>query len=85
MLGRRDPQRSLSDAHAWPHRVPTDSFYARMAAVNNVLFEDDDLAGMYCDNNGRPAQPAAILDEWNSAAAILRRCERRRSSRPPEL
>lgn len=61
MLGRRDPQRSLSDAHAWPHRVPTDSFYARMAAVNNVLFEDDDLAGMYCDNNGRPSLPPSLM------------------------
>ena len=26
MLGRRDPQRSLFEAQAWPHRVPEDSF-----------------------------------------------------------
>ena len=45
MLGRRDPQRSLFEAQAWPHRVPDDSFYARMGAVNDVLFHDDDLAG----------------------------------------
>jgi hypothetical protein len=42
--------RRLFEAHAWPHRVPEDSFYARMGAVNDVLFKDDDSAGMYCDN-----------------------------------
>ncbi len=61
MLGRRDPQRSLFEAHAWPHRVPEDSFYARMGAVNEVLFKDDDLAGMYCDNNGRPSVPPSLM------------------------
>ncbi len=61
MLGRRDPQRSLFEAHAWPHRVPEDSFYARMGAVNEVLFKDDDLAGMYCDNNGRPSLPPSLM------------------------
>jgi len=61
MLGRRDPQRSLFEAHAWPHRVPEDSFYARMGAVNDVLFKDDDLAGMYCDNNGRPSVPPSLM------------------------
>jgi hypothetical protein len=40
MLGRRDPQRSLFEAQAWPHRVPEDSFYARMGAVNDVLFKE---------------------------------------------
>ena len=33
MLGRRNPQRSLFEAQAWPHRVPADSFYARLGAV----------------------------------------------------
>jgi len=61
MLGRRDPQRSLFEAHAWPHRVPEDSFYARMGAVNDVLFKDDDLAGMYCDDNGRPSLPPSLM------------------------
>jgi transposase len=61
MLGRRDPQRSLFEAQAWPHRVPEDSFYARMGAVNEVLFTDDDLAGMYCADNGRPSLPPSLL------------------------
>ena len=61
MLGRRDPQRSLFEAQSWPHRVPADSFYARMAAVNDQLFTDEDLAEMYCPDNGRPSLPPALL------------------------
>ena len=57
MMGRRDPQRSLFDARTLPHRVPEDSFYGQMAAVNDVLFGDDDLEEMYCPNNGRPSNP----------------------------
>ena len=40
MLGRRHPQRSLFEAQAWPHRVPADSFYARLGAVMEQLFTD---------------------------------------------
>jgi transposase len=61
MMGRRDPQRSLFEAQAWPHRVPEDSFYAQMGAVNDVLFQDDDLAGAYCADNGRPSLPPSLL------------------------
>ena len=61
MLGRRNPQRSLFEAQTWPHRVPTDSFYARMASVNDQLFSDDDLAEMYCLDNGRPSLPPSLL------------------------
>lgn len=61
MLGRRDPQRSLFEAQAWPHRVPAESFYARMGAVNDVLFQDEDLAGLYCEDNGRPSLPPSLL------------------------
>jgi transposase len=61
MLGRRQPQRSLFDATSWPHQVPPDSFYGRMAAVHDVLFADDDLAAMYCLDNGRPSLPPSLL------------------------
>jgi hypothetical protein len=67
MLGRRDPQRSLFDAQSLPHRVPADSFYGRMGAVNDVLFCDDDLAMMYCPDNGRPSIPPALM----SGATLL--------------
>lgn len=61
MLGRRDPQRSLFDAQTWPHAIPSDSFYARMGAVLAILFRDEDLAEMYCLDNGRPSLPPSLL------------------------
>jgi transposase len=61
MLGRRKAQRSVFDAIGLPHRVPTDSFYGRMAAVYDVLFVDDDLKGMYCADNGRPSLPPSLM------------------------
>jgi len=67
MLGRRDPQRSFFDAQSLPHRVPADSFYGRMGAVNDVLFCDDDLAMMYCPDNGRPSIPPSLM----SGATLL--------------
>jgi transposase len=61
MLGRRQPQRSLFEATAWPHRVASDSFHGRMASVSDVLFRDDDLASMYTLDNGRPSLPPSLL------------------------
>ena len=81
MLGRRHPQRSLFEAQAWPHRVPADSFYARLGAVIEQLFTDDDLAAMYCPDNGRPSLPPSLLsgilllqfyDDVSDAEAIAR-------------
>jgi transposase len=83
MLGHRDPQRSLFEAQAWPHRVPDDSLYARMGAVNDVLFKDDDLAKLYCDNNGRRSLPPSLMsgvlllqfyDDVSDQEAIARMC-----------
>jgi transposase len=62
MLGRRDPQRSLFDVLGLPHQVPSDSFYGRMGAVSDVLFPDDDLATMYCPDNGRPSLPPSLMN-----------------------
>jgi transposase len=61
MLGRRKAQRSLFDAHGLPHRVPADSFYGRMSAVQDVLFSDDDLKDLYCLDNGRPSLPPSLM------------------------
>lgn len=61
MLGRRNPQRSFFDAQSLPHRVAEDSFYGRMGAVSEVLFCDDDLAEMYCSDNGRPSLPPSLM------------------------
>jgi transposase len=61
MLGRRSSQLSLFDAQGLPHRVPADSFYGRMGAVGDELFCDDDLAMMYCPDNGRPSIPPSLM------------------------
>lgn len=61
MLGRRTSQRSLFDAQSLPHRVPEDSFYGRMGAVSASLLHDDDLAEMYCLDNGRPSIPPSLM------------------------
>jgi Transposase DDE domain/Transposase domain (DUF772) len=61
MLGRRNPQRSLFEAQTWPHPVPGDSFYTRLGSVNELLFRDEDLAEMYCLDNGRPSLPPSLL------------------------
>jgi hypothetical protein len=62
MLGRRSPQLSFFDAQSLPHCVPDDSFYGRMAAIGDVLFPDEDLAGMYCADNGRPSLPPSLMN-----------------------
>lgn len=61
MQGRRNPQHSLWEAQAWPHAVPQDSFYGRMNAIGDQLFRDDDLADMYCPDNGRPSWPPSLM------------------------
>lgn len=61
MLGRRDTQQSLFSVQNLPHRVPKDSFYGRMGTVSAVLFDDDDLKGMYDLSNGRPSLPPSLL------------------------
>jgi len=67
MLGRRSTQRSLFAATLWPHMVPTDSSYGRLAAVSNLLFRDENPAALYCPDNGRPSlAPLATL--WSARA-----------------
>ena len=61
MLGRRDSQQSLFSAQNLPNRVAADSFYGRMAAVSDVLFNDDDLKALYDPSNGRPSLPPSFL------------------------
>jgi len=81
MIGRRHPQHSLFEAQAWPHRVPADSFYARLGAVIEQMFADGDLAEMYCPDNGRPSLPPSLMsgvlllqfyDDVSDAEAVAR-------------
>ena len=61
MLGRRNQQRSFFEAQSLPHCVPADSFYGRMGAVSETLFRDEDLAEMYCPDNGRTSIPPSLM------------------------
>lgn len=61
MLGRRKVQSSIFEAEVWPHPVAKESIYGRMAAVRDQLFSDDDLAQMYCLDNGRPSLPPSLM------------------------
>lgn len=61
MLGRRNRQRSLFSAQSLPHQVDPDSFYGRMGQVTHELFPEEDLAEMYCEDNGRPSLPPALM------------------------
>lgn len=61
MLGKRSAQRSLFDPLMLPHRVPEGSFYGRMGKVSDVLFRDEELAEMYCPDNGRPSLPPSLM------------------------
>lgn len=83
MLGRRDPQGSFFEAQFWPHRVAPDFIHGRMAAVRDVLFSDDDLAKMYCPDNGRRSIPPSLLcgvillqfhDDVSDGEAVERTC-----------
>ena len=61
MLGRHNPQRGLFDVIGLPHTVDSNSFYGRMGALHQVLFEDEDLSGMYTLDNGRPCLPPSLM------------------------
>jgi hypothetical protein len=73
MIGRRQPQRSLFEAQAWPHRVPADSIYARLGGVMDQLFSDNDLADPCCADNGRPSLPPALASGASVSGILLLR------------
>jgi len=52
---------SFFDAASLPHRVAPDSFYGRMGAVAETLFQDDDLKLLYDPDTGRPSLPPSLL------------------------
>ncbi len=62
MLGKRSPQRGLFEAdHLYLDWVGRRSFYGWLASQRGKLFQDDDFAGLYCPNNGRPSVPPSLL------------------------
>jgi hypothetical protein len=63
MLGRRDPQRSLTSAAAQlgHDAVAALGFYWQLARHGSEIFKDEDFSSAYCHDNGRPSTPPSLL------------------------
>ena len=62
MLGKRGPRRGLFEADAaYGAFVGRDSFYGWLASQRGELFRDEQFAGLYVLNNGRPSVPPSLL------------------------
>lgn len=84
MLGRRDPQHSLFATRNYlgEDAVERMGFYGRIACEGRRLFRDDDFAGAYRVDFGRPSVPPSLLAcarllqhyEGISDAEVVERC-----------
>jgi transposase len=62
MLGKRGPQRGLFEADTvYGEFVGRGSFYGWLASQRGELFRDEEFAGLYVLNNGRPSVPPSLL------------------------
>src|SRR5882757_8759829 len=62
MLGRIDPQGSLFEPeHLFGDLVTRGSFYDKLAVCGHELICDDDFAGLYALNRGRPSIPPSLM------------------------
>jgi len=62
MLGKRGPQGGLFEADtASGAFVGRDSFYGWLASQRGELFRDEEFAGLYVLDNGRPSVPPSLL------------------------
>ena len=62
MLGKRGPQRGLFEADtAYGAFVGRDSFYGWLSSQRDELFRDEEFAGLYVLDNGRPSVPPSLL------------------------
>jgi transposase len=62
MLGKRGPQRGMFEADtAYGEFVGRDSFYGWLASQRDELFRDEEFAGLYALNTGRPSVPPSLL------------------------
>ncbi|SDM17298.1 hypothetical protein SAMN04488692_11950, partial [Halarsenatibacter silvermanii] len=54
MMGKKSSQKSFHDAdYICEDVVPKDSFYHSLHRLGSSLFDDEDFAEMYCEDNGR--------------------------------
>jgi transposase len=62
MLGKRSAQWGLFEADTlYADFVGKRTFYGYLASERGELFRDEDFAGLYCLNNGRPSVPPSVL------------------------
>jgi len=62
MLGKREPQRGLFEADTlYGEFVGRDTFYGWLAGRRGELFRDEEFAGLYVPDNGRPSVPPSLL------------------------
>jgi transposase-like protein DUF772 len=62
MLGKRGPQRGLFEADTlYGEFVGRETFYGWLASQRGELFRDEDFAGLYVLDNGRPSVPPSLL------------------------
>jgi transposase len=62
MLGKRSAQWGLFEADTlYADFVGKRTFYGYLASERGELFRDEDFAGLYCLNNGRPSVPPSLL------------------------
>jgi transposase len=62
MLGKRGPQRGLFEADTlYGAFVGWKTFYGWLASQRGELFRDEDFAGLYVLDNGRPSVPPSLL------------------------
>lgn len=62
MLGERSPQKGLFEADSlYLEFVGRDSFYGFLASLRGQLFRDEDFAGLYRQDWGRPSVPPSLL------------------------
>jgi hypothetical protein len=62
MLGKRGPQRGLFEADTlYGQFVGRETFYGWLASQRGELFRDEDFAGLYVLDNGRPSVPPSLL------------------------
>jgi hypothetical protein len=59
MLGKRSG--SGGGDHPYLDHVGQDSFYGFLASHRKELFHDEDFAGLYCSDNGRPSVSPSLL------------------------
>ena len=62
MLGKRGPQRGLFEADTlYGEFVGRDTFYGWLALQRGGLFRDEEFAGLYAADTGRPSVPPSLL------------------------